>query len=264
MAFASLRLRELMVVVSCDARTAGDAMRLAHDGGVEAGFLSPQKSGMRFNPAFMNPGTNFVVAYAGEEPVAGLVLIEDGPFGLPSDRAFIEEIDRYRCQGDAMFELGAWVIASQWRRYFAIVSSLLFGAVTRMHIASEEPRRMVLVVEPQRAKLTSEIFACELLTEPRPYLSLPGTLLVTRHASEWANHYLNTDEGLVPRRIMAQRVFDPDPDWLQIGREGPKWSDELLVELLAESAVEERLLAQMELLRKGKLANRVSGTRVLA
>ena len=264
MAFASLRVREMKVVVSVDAQTAADAMRLAHDGGVEAGFLRATKSGMRFNPSFMNPGTIFVVAYSGDEPVASLVLIEDGPFGLPSDRAFIEEIDSFRSQGDVMFELGAWVIAQRWRRYFAIVSSLLFGAVTRRHIASDEPRRMVLAVEPHRAKLTSEIFACELLTEPRPYLGLPGALLVTQRTADWADHYINIDEGLAPRRIMAARVFDPDPDWLQVGREGPNWSDELLMGLLAESDVEARLSAQLELVRTAKMVGAGTGTRVLA
>lgn len=253
MAFSRLRFQNLKAVISDDAQTARDALRLAHDGGVEAGFLTPSPSGMRFNSTFMNPGTMFGVAYSGDEVVASIVLIEDGPFGLPSDRAFVEEIDMFRKKGDDVFEVAAWVIAKEWRRHFAMVVRVLFGTVIRMNIAAGGRRRMIFVVEPQRAGVTSELFALELMSEPRPYLEIPGTLLVTRPVSEWADHYIGADAGFIPSR-MAQWVFDPDPEWMQVGREGPHWSTEVLPTLLAESDIERRLEVQLAIVRNAKLA----------
>ncbi|HAM20697.1 MAG TPA: hypothetical protein DCQ04_00175 [Actinobacteria bacterium] len=247
MAFASLRLHGVRVVVSNDAQTAADAMRLAHDGGVEGGFLRPRASGMRFNPTFLNPGTEFVVAYADDQPIASLVLTPDGPFGLPSDRAFVEELDGFRAADDVLFEAGAWVITPEWRRHTMFLGAFLFAPAMRIHIAAGDNRRMCVVVEPNRINMVSGIFGYELICGPRPYLGLPGTLLVTRPSREWAEHFMDTSAS-APRRIVADHVFDPEPGWLQVGREGEHWTHELLPTLLPESDVQERLAAQLEIL----------------
>jgi hypothetical protein len=247
MAFASLRLHGIRVVMSSDAQTAADAMRLAHDGGVESGFVQPTASGMRFNPAFLNPGTEFVVAYADDQPIASLVLTQDGPFGLPSDRAFVEELDAFRADGDFVFEAGAWVITPEWRRHTMFLGAFLFAPAMRMHIAAGGNRRMCVVVEPNRVNMVSGIFGYDLICGPRPYLGLPGTLLVTRPSREWADHFMDVAAS-APRRIVADHVFDPEPEWLQIGRDGEHWTNELLPALLAESGIHERLAAQLELL----------------
>lgn len=222
-------------------------MRLAHDGGVESGFVRPMASGMRFNPAFLNPGTEFVVAYADDQPIASLVLTQDGPFGLPSDRAFVEELDVFRAGGDLLFEAGAWVITPEWRRHTMFLGAFLFAPAMRIHIAAGDNRRMCVVVEPNRINMVSGIFGDELICGPRPYLGLPGTLLVTRPSREWAGHFMDASAS-APRRIVADHVFDPEPEWLQIGRDGEHWTQELLPALLAESDIQEKLSAQLELL----------------
>jgi hypothetical protein len=256
MAFASLRLHTVQVVVSTDAKTAADAMRLAHDGAVEGGFLSPKPSGMRFSPTFLNPGTEFVVAYADEQPIASLVLTEDGPFGLPSDRSFVEEIDQFRRDGDSLFEAGAWVVTNEWRRHTLALIGLIFGAAMRLNIATSPARRMIAVIEPRRADLFGAIFGYELATEPRPYLLLPGTLMVTRRASEWTDHFLEPGAPAA-RRIVADRLFDAEPDWLRLSRPGHHWTETILPELLHESGIHERVSAQLRLLSGVGLPDRM-------
>ncbi len=248
MAFASLRLHTVRVVVSTDTQTAADAMKLAHDGGVEAGYLQPTETGMRFHPAFLNPGTTFAVAYADDEPIASLVSVEDGPFGVPSDRAFVEEIDAFRSSGDGIFEAAAWVITRDWRRHTMVLGAMLFGSLMRLKLATTSLWRMIVVVEPHRSRMVAGIFPNELISEPRPYLALPGTLLVTQRSSEWANGFLHPDAS-TPRSIVAERVFDPDPQWLQVGLDGPDWTEVLLPALLQESRADERIRAQLELMQ---------------
>lgn len=254
MAFAGLRLNNVHVVVSSDERTAADAMHLAYRGGIESGFLVPNDDELRFSPAYLNPGTEFVVAYCDDEPIASLILIEDGPFGLPADRAFIEELDAYRAAGDSLFEVGAWVIAKEWRRFMAQVGALVFGTGMRLNLASPEPRRMVAVSEPHRVRLSCATFGYEEIAGPRPYLMLPGSLLVTIPTQEWPAFLLDPD-AFAPRRILAERVVDPDPVWLEVGREGPHWTETLLPALLERSGLEQRLMAKMDLIRGGRVAS---------
>lgn len=250
MAFASLRLNSVRVVVATDAQTATDAMRLAHDGGVEGGFLTPRESGMRFSAAFLNPGTEFIVAYADDEPVATMALIEDGPFGLPSDRAFIEEIDAYRAAGDSIFEAGALVIAEEWRRSAVHLGPMVVGAALRLNIGVGGQRRMIASIDPRRADRLSEGFGFAPVTEPRPYLGIPGILVATPWMTKLPAYYLDP-AGSRGRGIVAERVLDPDPSsWLRVGREGTHWtSSPTFDDLIGESGVRERIAAQMRLLR---------------
>ncbi|HRC08491.1 MAG TPA: hypothetical protein PLV41_09765, partial [Miltoncostaeales bacterium] len=67
-------------------------------------------------------------------------------------------------------------------------------------------------------------------------------------SSDWASHFLDT-AGFSPRRVVSERVFDPDPAWLQVGRDGVHWTEALLPPLLAESNVEQLLEAKLSLLR---------------
>ncbi len=248
MAFAGLRLNQVRVVVSADEHTAADAMRLGYRGGIESGFLLPNDSQMRFSPAYLNPGTEFVVAYADDEPIASLTLVEDGPFGLPADRAFVEELDAYRAAGDSLFEINAWVIEKQWRRFMAQIGALVFGTGMRLNLGVGESRRMIAISEPNRVRLSCATFGYQEIAGPRPYLMVPGSLLVTIPTTEWADFLLHPD-AFAPRRILAERVVDPDPTWLQVGREGRHWSETLLPELMRESDLEERLLRQLTLLQ---------------
>lgn len=247
MAFSSLRLHTIRVVVSADARTAGDAMRLAHDGGVEGGFLTPSPSGLRFSPTFLNRGTRFVVAYADDEPIASVTLVEDGPFGLPSDRAFVEEIDAYRSEGGHLFEAGAWVIGRDWRRHTAYVGAFLFGAALRLALAAGGERRMVATVEPNRIGLVTGLFGYDAVVGPRPYMTLPGTFIATQTSSTWAAHFADPS-GPVTRRIVGERMFEPDPDWLEYDLDGPHWTESYLDDLLIETGVGDRLQSQLDLL----------------
>ena len=87
---------EIDVTASDRVEDIDEALMVVHDGFVEAGYLDPTPSGRRMHPAYLNPGTVFFVARVDGETVGTCALIADGPFGLPSDRAFAEENDLLR------------------------------------------------------------------------------------------------------------------------------------------------------------------------
>ena len=87
---------EIEIVLSDRVEDVGEVLSVVHDGFVEAGFTPPQPSGKRLHPSYLNPGTVFALARIDGEPVGAAVVVVDGPFGLPSDRAFAEENDALR------------------------------------------------------------------------------------------------------------------------------------------------------------------------
>ena len=111
-----------------------EALAVVHDGFVEAGYTlprSPRAGGC--TPSYLNPGTIFAVARIDGEPVGAAVLVADGPFGLPSDRAFAEENDALRALGSGpMLECGSFVVAAPWRRHTRRVFVRVIAALIRV------------------------------------------------------------------------------------------------------------------------------------
>lgn len=247
MAFRRRGPQDIRVVVSQRAAVADDAMRLAHDGAVEAGFMEPAPSGRRFYASYLNPGTRFIVAYANHVPIATLTVVEDGPFRLPSDRAFAEELDARRAAGDELIEAGSFAIAHEWRRQPQLMFGYILGTLLRLNISRGPHLRIAWSAEPRQADLLARTFDGEMISEPRHYLGAPAILLVTSTADKWATH-LSDPNGRTPQRIVGEYALAPEPDWLECDAPPGDWQQALLPRLLGESRLGARLSEQMLLL----------------
>lgn len=241
-------LASARVVVSDRAAVADDAMRLTHDAYVERGFLEPVPSGRRFAAPYLNPGTRFVVVYSGHEPIATATLVPDGPFGLPADRAFIEELDQLRAESDTRCEVSGLSVASVWRRQTRLVLGLLLGTVVRMNGRAVPGHRAVYVMEPRQAVVMSSVLMGERRVGPRPLLGAPGTLVVSRDASHYRTFF--ADPSAPPARaLVAKYALDPNPTWLVDELPSGDWRQVLLPDLIDESGLLPRLERQLDLAR---------------
>lgn len=240
------------VVVSDHAAVADDAMRLTHDAYVDRGFAAPRASGRRFIAPYLNPGTRFVVVYSAAEPIATATLVPDGPFGLPAERAFAEEVDEVRAASDTRCEVSGLAVASRWRRHIRLVLGLLLGTVVRVNGRDAPGHRVLFVVEPRQATVMSSVLMGERSVGPRPLLGAPGTLVVTRDLSQYRAFFADP-AGPAARGLVAEYALDPDPGWLVDEPATGDWRHDLLPGLLEGSALPERLEHQLDLVR-GALA----------
>lgn len=242
-------LASARVVVSDRAGVADDAMRLTHDAYVDRGFATPAPSGRRFIAPYLNPGTRFVVAYVGDEPIATATLVPDGPFGVPADRAFIEEIDQVRAASDTLCEVSSLAVAPSWRGYARLVLGLVLGTVVRLNGRSAVGHRVVYVVEPQQASLMAQVLIGERSHGPRPLLGAPGTLVVTQDFSRYRAFYADP-AGPSFRKLVGEYALDPDPTWLVDEPPSGDWRRVLLPGLLEETGLVSRLERQLGLVRE--------------
>ncbi|CAN5922384.1 hypothetical protein BH23ACT10_BH23ACT10_11470 [soil metagenome] len=241
-------LASLRVVVSDRAGVADDAMRLTHDVYVERGFLEPLPSGRRFVAPYVNPGTRFVVVYSGDEAIATATLVPDGPFGLPADRAFAEELDQLRAESDTRCEVSGLSVASMWRRKTRLLLGFLLGTVVRVNGLRGVGHRVVFVVEPLQAALMSSVLMGERSFGPRPLLGEPGTLMVTQDVSHYGTFFADPT-GPSARALVAEYALDPNPTWLVDDPPTGDWRRVLLPRLVEESGLLPRLELQLDLVR---------------
>lgn len=239
-------LASARVVVSDRAGVADDAMRLTHDVYVGRSFMEPVPSGRRFVAPYLNPGTRFVVVYSGDEPIATATLVPDGPFGLPADRAFVEELDQLRTESDTRCEVSGLSVASVWRRKTRLLLGLLLGTVVRVNGRRATGHRVVFVVEPRQAVVMSSVLMGERSFGPRPLLGAPGTLVVTQDLSHYRTFFGDLAAPSA-RELVAQYALDPDPAWLVDEPPSGEWRREVLPPLVAESGLRAHLRRQLDL-----------------
>ena len=82
------------------------AFRLVHDVYLEAGFIHPQKNGIRMRHFECSPDTGTFVAKNPSHAIIGTmsVILDSDDFGLPCEHIYPEEIRRIRAQGGKMCE----------------------------------------------------------------------------------------------------------------------------------------------------------------
>lgn len=241
-------ITSIHVVVSDHSAVADDAMRLAHDGLVDSGFMRPAPSGRRFAAPYLNPGTRFMVSYVDAEPVGAAILVEDGPFGLPSDRAFGEDIDALRASVDTITEVSGLAIAKHWRNRARLLLGYLIGTVVRLNGPRGEGHRVTFAVQPRQAAFMSQILMGELTFGPRNMMGAPGTLIITADVSTWVEYFTDPNAPR-PRRLVADYALEPNPDWLECHPPSGQWRREVLPPLLEESGIESKLRSKVEILQ---------------
>ncbi|MBJ7456644.1 MAG: hypothetical protein JHC74_11350 [Thermoleophilia bacterium] len=243
---AEQAIAEIDVVASDRVEDVDDALAVVHDGFVEAGYLAPQASGRRMHPSYLNPGTIFFVARIEGEAVGTCALIADGPFGLPSDRAFAEENDALRAEcDDPLWEAGSLVIRSEHRRSTRRIVMRLFAAMTRVALHEFPHSPVPMAVAPENERFYGSLAGARELAGERPLYGAPAVLLLTGGAALAAHCARKTTPS---QRRMHALITEPSPSWLtdrRTHRAPPRAWLEALVE---EQGVTQALAAQIELL----------------
>ena len=176
---AALSTSEIEVTVADGGRDIDDALAVIHDGFVEAGYLTPRPSGRRMHPSYLNPGTVFLVARIDGETVGTCAMVADGPFGLPSDRAFAEENDLMRAEGPVVRECGSLAVSGSHRRHTRRIVMRLFAAATRLALDEFPDSPVVVAVTPENERFYAAIAGAVRVADPRPLFGAPAVLLRT-------------------------------------------------------------------------------------
>jgi hypothetical protein len=234
------------VVMSDRVEEADAALRLIHDGFVESGYVVPQPSGRRLHASYLNPGTFFALARMDGVPVGATVLMPDGPFGLPSDRAFAEEIDALRATpGGTLFEAGSLAVGTAWRRHTRRIYTRLMATLIRGGLEMDPDARVVFSIAPESARFYVGLFGLEAMSEPRPLYGAPAVLIggdARVMVETFATALTSAQRG------MHELMEDPDPAWLVDRREDEPLPAAWLVPLIEEQGLTPRLTCQLALL----------------
>lgn len=236
---------EIDVVVSDDIDDIDDALRLIHDGFVAAGYSAPYPSGRRMHPSYLNPGTVFFVARIDGVPAGTCALIADGPFGLPSDRAFAEENDQIRAEGLTPHECGSLAVRTEARRHTRHVLMHVIAAMAR-HALQHFPEAPVpMAVTPESERFYGAVVGARHVAGPRPLYGAPAALMRTSGVMLAAHCAQRTTSS---QRMMDDLVQEPSPAWLRRRPDAGPLPPDYLIPLLEEQGVAADLAAQVELL----------------
>lgn len=239
-------VEEIDVTASDRVEDIDEALMVVHEGFVEAGYLDPTPSGRRMHAAYLNPGTIFFVARIDGETVGTCALIADGPFGLPSDRAFAEENDALRAAVEGpLYEAGSLAVRSEYRRSTRRIVMRLFAAMTRVALAEFPDAPVPLAVTPDNRRFYSAMAGALDIAGPRPLYGAPAVLLQTG-ARALAAHC--AQRATPTQRAMDALLTEPDPAWFTDHRSRLPLPSEWLATLLDEQGVTDALAAQIRLL----------------
>ncbi|MEW6582326.1 MAG: hypothetical protein AB1416_06160 [Actinomycetota bacterium] len=234
----------LTVTVSDRWEDVEEGLSVVHDGFVEAGYMSPQPSGRRMIAQYLNPGTTFIVARMDDAPVGVMAVLPDGPFGLPSDRTFREEIDALRIDSAPLFEAGSFVVRAAWRRHTRGITANLFAAAIRV-MRESRGFRVVLSVEPRQEGFYAGAINALRVADDRPLFGAPAALLVSDYARMLDAMLTHGTNG---ERMLGDLVLGDPTGWCEDRRSGEPWPVARLAELVAEQGALDPMLEQMRLL----------------
>ncbi|WP_217913033.1 N-acyl amino acid synthase FeeM domain-containing protein [Miltoncostaea marina] len=238
-------LLEIDVVLTDRAEDVDEALEVIHDGFVEAGYMAPRRSGRRMHASYLNPGTAFVLARMDGRAVGACALIADGPFGLPSDRAFAEENDALRARAGRLFEGGSLSVRGDARRHTRRIMMRLAAAISRLTIVTDPTAHVVIAVTPESARFYGAMLGTCEISGVRPLYEAPAVLLRTS-GTEILEHTAQRATSL--QRTMDALVTETQPSWLRDRRSHRPYPAPWLGELLDEGPVVDTLAAQVELL----------------
>ncbi len=219
------------------------SLSIAHEAFVDSGFQSPLPSGVRLLPPHLNPGTFVALGMLDGRPAATIVVTADGPFGLPSDRSFVEEIDELRTQ-HSIVELGSFGV-SEWARGASMpLLAHLFASLIRVLWRRPDSLYVIASLDASASKFYGRTFGFSPLAQgQRPLYKAPARLLGGARRQILAT--LEEPGGL--RSEIRQLADGPPPPWLTVNDDTPEWPLADLALLLAESGELERMNGQSEL-----------------
>jgi hypothetical protein len=221
-----------------------EALSMIHDSFVQAGYMEATPSGRRMILPYLAPGAAFFVAHWGDRAVGAAALLPDSPLGLPSDRAFVEEMDGLRRDGRPLLECGSLVVGSGWQGQSTLIVALLMAGAMRV-IAERPHARVAVSVTPSAERFYASTLGFVRLADPRPLYGAPAVLM----EGDTAGMQYSVARGrTAPQRLLDELTTDDDPAWLDDRRTGQPWPQAPLGELLAEQGCFERVLGPLAVL----------------
>jgi hypothetical protein len=162
------------------ARTKEDlecAYALLHDCYVGIKIMDPQPSGLHCNLFSFLPTSTIIVAKYKGHVVGTLNAIKDSSSGLPSDREFKKENDRFRTQGKVLIEASALAVAPEYRRNHG-VSLLIMKYLYNYCRFCFRGDYMVGAVHPRSEDFYKALWQFEKNGKPSQYGSLKGAAAI--------------------------------------------------------------------------------------
>lgn len=162
------------------ARTQADlqcAYALLHDCYVGIKIIDPQPSGLRCNLFSFLPTSTIIVAKQNGKVVGTVSTILDSKSGLPSDKDFLNENNRFRRQGKTLIEVSALAVASEHRGDHS-VSIMLMSFLYNHCRTFFEGDYIVAAVHPRSEDFYKALMGFEKNGEPKRYGSLKGAAAI--------------------------------------------------------------------------------------
>lgn len=208
-------------------------MKIVHDVYVTVGYAKPRGSGRRLIPTYWNPDALFIIGRWEGGVGAVAVLVPDGPFGLPSERVYGEEIQDMRDEGLGVWEYTSLCVLDEYRHMYRHFFGGLFGAGYRAIVAAGGATHVCLIsVPPEQERSYTAMLDFERVGDARPLYGAPAVLLKVP---------IDTVAGTLEsgsRRLHQQlkpAFLGEETDWLVDRRlDLPNWPTEPLLELIDE------------------------------
>lgn len=233
--------------------------RVVHDVYVETGFSPPRPSRMRVIPSYFNEDAVFLLARWRGEDVAAAVMVRDGAFGLPSDRAFREEMDGLRGTATAVYELTSLSVRRSHRRHYRHLLPALIGPAVRLLRAAGPEATCVISVPPDCENRYRALMGFTRAAEDERGLYGPPALFLSARASTIDATLPHTHSGA---QILQASGDGPHP-WLDWDLAPEAWPAHSVLALSQEQRSLGMLEAQLTRLANGhpevfsRLLNRV-------
>ncbi len=230
------------------------AFRLVHDAYVARGIMVPMRSGMKFSPHHVLPGTTTFIAQRAGRVLGTISLVEDSPIGLPMEAVHAAEVATLRHAGRRFAEVSTLSIAQDVRGRG--VSLLLYNALFRWARRHRLIEDLVIAVHPKMREFYCHGLLFECLGPTREYgalnraLSTPLRIDLTTAPSRYRDTYDRGDMGIeiAERRTNLYRFFVEDVlDYVHLPRfeklpfalsSPPLWSEGDVKSYIAECCVD--------------------------
>lgn len=173
------------------------AYRLLHDSYVDAGFMSPDPTGMRVIPQHLLPQTSTVVAKWDGKVIGTISLIRDNPFGLPLEKIF--DVSDRRAHGRRLAEVSSLAVDPRYRGQINRALFPLFRFIFQYARNYFGIHELVIAVNPMMVDLYLGFLCFErLVAKPKPYDFVQGAPAV----GLYMNYETVSDRQ---RQVFAQR-----------------------------------------------------------
>lgn len=170
----STELKNISICLADTLEEREKAFQLAHAAYVDRGIAIATRSGLKFSPFHLLPGTTTFVAKRGTHVLGTVSLIEDSPIGIPMESVHPEEVGRLRHAGRRFAEVSTLCVAPDVRGRG--ISLALYQAMVcwaRRHRLIED---LVIAVHPKMRDFFCHGLLFERMGPTREYGSLNSAL----------------------------------------------------------------------------------------